>query len=52
MGVHEVGIRKAIMRNLEVYRAEEVAAAKKLEMEVRILVISGIFSSPEPKAHR
>lgn len=33
MGVHEVGVRKAMMRNLEVYRAEEVAAAKKLEME-------------------
>ena len=38
MGIHEVGVRKAIMRNLEVYRAEEMAAAKKLAMEVRVYI--------------
>lgn len=32
MGIHELGVLRAIMRNLEVYRSEE-AVAKKLEPE-------------------
>ena len=37
MGIHEVGVRKDIMRNLEVYRADECSSSKISPEKVNIV---------------
>ena len=38
MGIHEVGVRKDIMRNLEAYRADECSLSKISPEKVNIIV--------------
>ena len=37
MGIHEVGVRKDIMRNLEAYRADECSSSKISPEKVNIV---------------